>query len=112
VLDVNQWDNYGNFTWWGFPFEFGDIRFREPDTRLALERVDKAITGLRKYARTPFLLLNNGWITCLPSPCYRVVETVGRELYKPKEIHQGIAEMIHLILPLLFLSDRYRKNCG
>lgn len=58
VLAINQINTYGNFRSAGVPFS--DPWHFKADFDKALEKADFEVDTLSKYARTPYLLFNNG----------------------------------------------------
>jgi len=99
VIALYQRDNYGNLACWGFPYEFGDYRYDVPDTKIAIENVQKTFDSIRKYATTPYLLFNNGIDHLPPQPeVPKLIEHVNQYFNDLKLSHGTFSDFVDAVL--------------
>lgn len=99
VLALYQRDNYGNLSCWGFPYEFGDYRYENPDNDIAVENVKKTFESIKKVANTPYLLLNNGIDHLPPQPeIPQMIEYCNQKLSDLKISHGNFSEFVDAVL--------------
>lgn len=99
VLAVYQRDNYGNLACWGFPYEFGDYRYERPDPATAVGNVSKTFESIRAFARTPYLLFNNGIDHLPPQPeVPELIAHVNRTMPDLRLSHGTFSEFVDAVL--------------
>ncbi len=99
VVAVNQRDGYGNLACWGFPFEFGDYRNQSPERGSALQKVVKTFERMKKYARTPYVLFNNGVDHVPPqSEVPELIAFVNGRLHELRLVHGTFTDFVDAVL--------------
>ncbi|MCD6386492.1 hypothetical protein J7M23_12045, partial [Candidatus Sumerlaeota bacterium] len=102
VLAINQINSYGNFRSAGVPFS--DPWHFKADFDKAVEKADFEVETLSRYARTPFLLLNNGIDHHPPQEeIVEIIKYINRRRHHYRLIHSNFERYVNAV-------KRYQKR--